>query len=257
MGRPVPTVLVFRRELVAVLFLTVIVFSGTLLTIVLTYPSVESGYRRIVEVVAGGVIVTISVLVGAIVRWIHRNSLLERELRRGRALSMQPRSPADTPTILTTLGSAIHAYNDDLNVSRRTKAGRIEAQRGLLQAVLRETTDEIIVLSGSGGVLYASGGVAKRLGDDRDLTALGFEPPTAALVSHLVNGKGPGTVVVDDREMVFFGVFGRTVVGGEKGGLAYIVITTDRGVVRDNVTVAGAIKKGSDAFRSFWSRRGG
>lgn len=181
--------------------------------------------ERWIELSIGAMLVMIALVGTMMFRWIHRNNLLETELRRARAVSVQTDpDPADSP-IVSSLGQAIRDYNRDLNTSRIAKNGRIGVQRRLLETVIRRSEEEILVLSGSGTVLYVSEKWTERMGNTDSIESVRFDPSPTVIAAHLVAGKGNDIVTVEGKKMYFNGVFGRVVVGDHPPDLAYIVIT--------------------------------
>ncbi len=245
-----------------VLLLSVASFVG----LVVAYPGVPESFVWYVEAAAA----VAALMVVSSVWWFatvtRRSFRLERELARIRAGSGDSAKGDDGD--LSSLGAVIHDYGAELSRLSTVKTGRIRAQQTLIHVLMRSIADQtILVLSGTGTVLYASAHWMEEENGNSDEPE--FEPVPAAMASHLLAGNGPGSVTVNGREMVFAGVFGRTVAtpGFKAFGaddfsttLVYIIISDEAlSVPQTKVSRAESDRSDTtnfgDRIRSFLKRR--
>jgi len=138
---------------------------------------------------------------------------------------------------LSRLGAIIRDYGAGLFRLSAVKTGRIKAQQTLIHMLMRSLTDKtVLILSGTGTILYSSSGWTKDADESADPDEPELDPPAAAMASHLLAGNGSGAVTVNGRKMSYTGVFGRTVAtpgtnaqGGDDFNttLAYIVLSDE------------------------------
>lgn len=252
------TVLVFHRALLGSVAVTIGVIAAAAFALFRAYRFVPASLATLIE----GVVAALCVLVVAIlwftVRAVARTGRLERELRRGRG---------ESGVIETSLAVAVRQYTQDLQRSQVIRTGRIQVQRRLIETILHNVDRPVFVLSGTGGLLYRSVGsfeteddaTVSVSSDGSDVANEGdfvhFSPPGEALAAHLLAGKGPGTVLVNDKTMYFSGIYGDIVAADEtrsRPTLAYIVIS-DRAITP--VQPVASTGGGGAARQTAWHHR--
>jgi hypothetical protein len=250
--------------MIPVFLLSTVLFIG----MVVVYPDVHPSATLVVEIGAALAAITAVFTLWWFVMVTRRSFRLERELALIRAGAHDESRGMDRR--LSRLGAIIRDYGADLSRLSAVKTGRIKAQQTLIQMLIRSMTGKnVLILSGSGTVLYSSAGWTKDAEESTVPDEPELDPPPAAMASHLLAGNGSGTVTVNGRKMSFTGVFGRTVAtpgANSQGGddfnttLAYIVLSDEAlsapqlKVLRTDPDDVGTNRFG-DRLRSLLKRR--